>query len=187
MSTDAEAGREILLGNRQLLSIFIIVVILLVAFFTMGYVLGKNTAGNIAQERVPAAAAPASGFGTAQQPREMPASSEPVTPPPVTQTAVVDAPKAPEPLKPATPPAVAAASAGPAAGQVYLQVAAAKRPDAELVSGVLRKKGFRTVVAPGPTNAVFRVLVGPLVGADAIAKARAELETLRFKPILRKY
>jgi hypothetical protein len=65
MSTDAEAGREILLGNRQLLSIFIIVVILLVAFFTMGYVLGKNTAGNIAQERVPAVAAPASGFGTA--------------------------------------------------------------------------------------------------------------------------
>jgi len=186
MSTDAEAGREILLGNRQLLSIFIIVVILLVAFFTMGYVLGKNTAGNITQESVPAAAAPASGFGTAQQPRESPASSTPVTPPHVAQTVVMDAPRAPEPAKPASA-ATIAASAGPAAGQVYLQVAAAKRPDAELVSGVLRKKGFRTLVAPGPTDAVFRVLVGPLEGAAAIAKTRAELETLRFKPILRKY
>jgi len=186
MSTDAEAGREILLGNRQLLSIFIIVVILLVAFFTMGYVLGKSTAGNIAQERVPATAAPAIGFGTAQQPRESPALSTPVTPPTAAQNVVMDAPKAPEPVKPASPPAVAA-STGPAAGHVYLQVAAAKRPDAELVSGVLRKKGFRTMVAPGPTDAVFRVLVGPIEGAAAIAKTRAELETLRFKPILRKY
>jgi len=186
MSRDAEAGYEILLGNKQLLSIFIIVVILLVVFFTMGYVLGKNTAGIVATERVPAAAAPPSGFGTAQQPRETSASSAPAAFRSEAETAGVGATKprirAGHPLL-LLPQAPRRSLCGPG-----LSTGSGRQtPDAELVSSVLRKKGFRTLVAPGPSDAVFRVLVGPLVGGDAIAKARADLETLRFKPILRKY
>ena len=35
---------ELVLGNKQLLSVFFIVVILLGIFFTMGYVVGRNSA-----------------------------------------------------------------------------------------------------------------------------------------------
>src|SRR5579862_7150243 len=34
---------ELILGNRQLLSVFFIVVILLGVFFTMGYIVGRNS------------------------------------------------------------------------------------------------------------------------------------------------
>src|SRR6185295_7577536 len=35
---------ELILGNRQLLSVFFIIVILLGVFFTMGYIVGRNSA-----------------------------------------------------------------------------------------------------------------------------------------------
>jgi cell division septation protein DedD len=40
-----EGEFELVLGNRQLLSVFAIVVILLGAFFSMGYVVGRNSSG----------------------------------------------------------------------------------------------------------------------------------------------
>src|SRR5882724_10802508 len=36
---------ELVLGNKQLLSVFFIVVILLGVFFTMGYIVGRNSGG----------------------------------------------------------------------------------------------------------------------------------------------
>src|SRR5438045_177955 len=35
---------ELILGNRQLLSMFFVIVILLGVFFTMGYIVGRNSA-----------------------------------------------------------------------------------------------------------------------------------------------
>jgi outer membrane biosynthesis protein TonB len=40
---------ELVLGNRQLLSVFFIVVILLGVFFTMGYIVGRNSAPVVAE------------------------------------------------------------------------------------------------------------------------------------------
>src|SRR5579872_5618075 len=40
---------ELILGNRQLLSVFFIVVILLGVFFTMGYIVGRNTGSATAE------------------------------------------------------------------------------------------------------------------------------------------
>ena len=42
--TRTEGEHELVLGNKQLLSAFFVVVILLGVFFTMGYFVGKNTA-----------------------------------------------------------------------------------------------------------------------------------------------
>src|ERR1700730_2192384 len=39
-----DGEHELVLGNKQLLSAFFIVVVLLGVFFTMGYIIGKNTA-----------------------------------------------------------------------------------------------------------------------------------------------
>ena len=49
-----EGEYELVLGNRQLLSAFFIIVILFGVFFTMGYVVGRNSApacGSIANAR----------------------------------------------------------------------------------------------------------------------------------------
>ncbi len=198
MPRNEEGQFEVLLGNKQLLSILFIVVILLGVFFTMGYILGRNSttavetpaAGKVAPP--PSALAPepksASPFGESSQ--RKPASS----PQAASAPEAAQPPAAPMTTQPAnmTPPAAApeppaAASLEPLVPGAYLQVVATKRPEAELIAEVLKKKGFPSLIAPHPTEPVFRVLVGPLEGPDAIAKARADLQTAGFKPLLRKF
>lgn len=165
---------EILLGNKQLLSIFFIVVILLGVFFTMGYILGRNSAADSAaamtaaprpagESRPPKEPSAFAGSGVAQ-----PKASEPPAPP---------SPAEPEP----------AADLEPAPGQTFLQVVAVQRTEADVVAGVLKQKGFRSLIAAHPTQPIFRVLVGPLPDADAVTRTRTELEDAGFKPIVRKY
>lgn len=87
-------------------------------------------------------------------------------------------------IEPAPKPAVGE----PSAGETFLQVVATTRPDSELIAETLAKKGFHTTVAPGPSPALFRVLVGPLNGAADIAETRVRLEASGFKnPYVRKY
>src|SRR5688500_14219124 len=43
MPTNEEGEFELVLGNKQLLSVFFIVVVLLGVFFTMGYIVGRNS------------------------------------------------------------------------------------------------------------------------------------------------
>ena len=54
MPRNMDGEFEVLLGNRQLLSVFFIVVILLAVFFTMGYVLGRSLAPSVVATRAPA-------------------------------------------------------------------------------------------------------------------------------------
>jgi cell division septation protein DedD len=63
MSRTEEGEFELVLGNRQLLSVFFIVVVLLGVFFVMGYILGKNATNapglDVASVRPPATASAA--------------------------------------------------------------------------------------------------------------------------------
>jgi cell division protein FtsN len=175
MPRNADGEFEVLLGNRQLLSVFFIVIILLAVFFTMGYVLGRSTGAGTVATRAPVP----SPAPFAQKPPSAPVDAPAPAAAPAALPAVEQAAPKAEP-KPAVP-------SEPASGQVYLQVLATKRPEAELVAGVLKKKGFATLIAPAPAEGMFRVLVGPFNGESEIAKARTELEAARFKPIKRKY
>ncbi len=177
---------EVVLGNRELLSILFIVVVLLGVFFTMGYVLGRNAASP------PEAAARQSESVRAAAPT--PSSAPSPGGPAATSPEAV----APNPAASAEPPSqagerlssptdTAAAPPEPAPGQSFWQVAAVKRSEAEIVADVLKKKGFRVLIAPHPTEDLFRVLVGPLSGPDETSRMRDELEAAGFKPLLRKY
>jgi cell division septation protein DedD len=55
--------------------------------------------------------------------------------------------------------------------------------------GFLSKNGLKGYVTPSPKSPeLFRVLVGPLAGNDAIAQARTKLSELGIKsPFLVKY
>ena len=181
---------ELVLGNKQLLSVFFIVVILLGIFFTMGYVVGRNSSpvdtarrtDTYERQNAPSAV-PASSV-----PRDSaaPAASEASAQSAAQERSVPVAPKAQTAAqKPIEIPPVTVTQ--PQIGQTYLQVLAVAKPEAEVLAEVLAKKGFRALVAPGPNDKVFRVLVGPAKDASDTGRLKTDLEAAGFKPFVKKY
>jgi cell division septation protein DedD len=82
--TGENEQQEIVLGNKQLLSIFFLVVAMMGVAFTIGYIIGRNTAGVSA----------AGGGQTAAAPRTV--GEPPAGPPPDNATPASDAPKTEE-------------------------------------------------------------------------------------------
>jgi cell division septation protein DedD len=196
---------ELILANRQLLSVFFIIVILLGVFFTMGYIVGRNSApmiadansapkgGNPLEVEAPARpseptrAEPTRAEPTRAEPTtaETPAAAAPPSQPPPAGEAVkppAEPDPAPAPVK-SSRPAKASKSepkGSPAAGQSYLQLAATSQHEADIMVDVLHKKGFKAMTAeiegrPG----TFRVLVGP-VADNTANKVRADLQGAGF-------
>jgi hypothetical protein len=201
MPKSEEGEFELVLGNRQLLSAFFIVVILFGVFFTMGYIVGRHSFP--APLSTPAAAAQEPAAPRAVAPADTPAS--PAGPPPG-QAEVVAAeakPESPEPAtgtRPATAPAEPPrpverrqAEAAPATSDLfepapgtYLQIAAPKRGAAAGIVESLKNKAITAVLAPGPNEETVRILVGPL-DSSSLGKMRADLEGAGFKPFPKKY
>ncbi len=177
MPQKEEGEFELVLGNKELLSVLFIVVMLLGVFFAMGYVVGKNS--------VPVESArKAEPYVRTDAQSAMP---ERRTQPPPTQSQTAPA-AAPERAKIVEiSPASSASTAQPQPGQTFLQVSAVAKAEAEILNELLQKKGFRATVAPGPSDNLFRVLVGPAKDLAELAKMRDDLEQAGFKPITRKY
>jgi cytoskeletal protein RodZ len=212
LAKNEDGELEYILGNRQLISVFLIVVILLGVFFSMGYIVGRNSAmapADTARDTKSTVAhwppATDSAAKTADTPSPEPPIPAPApsiakpelaakaAPAPSTATATNPVPAAPPPPakqeKPRafTSPQTASVTSEPASGD-YWQVVATARPDAEIITEALTKKGFHAVMAPAPKEGTFRVLVGPLHDAAAQAQTRTSLEEAGFKnPIRRKY
>ncbi|MBI4873794.1 MAG: SPOR domain-containing protein [Acidobacteria bacterium] len=205
MPRNEEGEFELVLGNRQVLSVFFVVVILMGVCFAAGYIFGRNSAAgspDAARAKKGAESAividptmpegkgdlrssPAPGQvevrtpGAAALPEK--AAEKPEKPAPAPPPPVVAAVK---------PPPAAPAPAGliePATGQTYLQVAAVRRPDAGTLVSELKKKDFAASVAAGPNETLFRVLVGPLADSADVNKNRARLKELGFDPIVKRF
>ncbi len=190
---------ELVLGNKQVLSGFFIVVILFGVFFTMGYIVGRNSAPSL-RSSAPENPTPAVSNPPAQPQQPRPETQAPVTEPPKTATSrrgETDA-AGPTRTQPAREPEAAtggeaadasdsnaAQLAEPVANRTYLQVMAVKKPEAEAVVKTLKDKGFPAVLAPGPGD-LIRVLVGPFNDASAIGRAKGDLESAGFHPIVRR-
>ncbi len=71
-------------------------------------------------------------------------------------------------------------------GDTYLQIAAVDRGMAQVLVEVLRKKGFQAELAAGPTEDIFRVIVGPAKDADTLARMKADLQAAGFTSFTRK-
>jgi cell division septation protein DedD len=177
---------ELLLGNRQLMSVFFIVVILLGVFFAMGYIVGRNsspvTAGEVASRP------PETKSVTAAVPSSTPETAAPAAAAPTetasqqTETATQQGPATPPvaAAAPAKPSSGAAASSQPESGKTYLQISAVDHDKAEIYVELLRKKNFSAIAAEIPEKpGVFRVLVGPVPDAK-IDKLRADLQNASF-------
>ncbi len=198
MPKNEDGEFELVLGNKQLLSMFFVVVILLGVFFVMGYIVGRNSAPlanaepTIARKAdskplvVDSPAPKAADTAPSPEPSkpietatEKPAETKPAPPP-------VEIPKA-EPAKPAPPPKrevakdekprpVPPASAQLVPGQTYLQLVATSKHDADATVDVLRKYGFAALDSEVPEKpGLFRVLVGPIAPGE-VNKVKVELQ-----------
>ncbi len=212
MAKSDEGEFELILGNRQLISVFLIVVVLLGVFFSMGYIVGRNSAAPAAEaahnggKTVPVESPSTEPEQAAPNPataeKAPPTNPETVTPPASPSTThPAQAVPEPTPVKPAPvvaakakPAAVGPASSGiasitgqPASGQ-YWQVVATTREGCEVISEALTKKGFHALVTPASKEGFFRVLVGPFPDSSSQAEARTKLEAAGFThSIIKRY
>ena len=182
---NSETGEfELVVGNRQLLSGFFIVVLLFAVAFAMGYVVGQNSPKALRAASVE----PAPVSLTPSDARPQPAQSIPAATPPAetAKAPATEAAKGQPATQPAaeTPAPAAAAPAAEAAPGTYWQVMAVPQADAEVVVRTLKDKGFPASLSQGPNN-LMRVLVGPYNDRQSMGKAKTDLENLGLRPIQR--
>ena len=187
-----ENEQEFVLGNRQLLSAFFVVVMLLGVFFAMGYIIGHNSTAEGASKK-PAQAEPAPSSSSA---------STDSTPTPAPQTPAAETEAPPKRMEVATAPAVTEPARTTAEKRVaereepsriesttshkYLQVSAVKRPAADSIVKTLKDKGFPALLGESSKPELFRVLVGPYSETEALSKAKTDLKAMGFDAVVSK-
>ncbi len=184
MPKNEDGEFELILGNRQLLSVFFIVVVLLGVFFTMGYIVGRNSGpmqpAEVASTHKETKPMVIDSAETKAQPKreEVPVEEKAavVETKPQREEAKAPEPKKPEPVK----QAVAPVPSDPPGGGTYLQLTATSQHEAEVYVDVLKKKGFKAITSPVPDKpGLVRVMVGPMT-ESAVPKMRADLVAAGF-------
>lgn len=195
--TQMEGEKELVLGNKQLMGLFFVVVALCGVFFAMGYMMGRPSAktalANPETSQAPAVATRGFQQQVPQQPEPPRETAETATAPdsgaasPDTrpQPAPIETQPAhdtPHPPAAALPSAAApeAAIAVPQEGATYLQVTALLRSDADKLVKTLREQNFPALVAESSKPDLFRVMVGPYHQTADVADAKARLKALGF-------
>ena len=116
--------------------------------------------------------------GKSMSPKSVEAASAPVVvrepdPPPI----VMNQEPAPEP----------SIFADPKAGSVYIQMGAVEKGVAVIFAEGLRKRGLASFVAPGPSEKIFRVLIGPLADPAAYTKAKETVDQIGLSTFARRF
>jgi cell division septation protein DedD len=191
---------ELILANRQLLSVFFIVVILLGVFFTMGYIVGRNSGPatvDVASHKpeskpivvdspapqeapAPATAPPVATPSPIATKQQQPPPDEPKAEPKAEEPVKKEAPAKKEKEKAKEKAKPAPASAEPVAGQTYLQLAATAKAEADVMVDLLHQKKFRAISVQIPEKpTVYRILVGPLADGT-LNKTKSDLQSAGF-------
>src|SRR5688572_9625154 len=123
MPHNEEGEFELVLGNKELLSLLFVVVVLLGVFFAMGFVVGRNSAP---VERARASESYARTDAPSAMPERRPQQQQPARTPAQPETA------APAPERPKLIDATPLSANQPQAGQRILQVSAVAKAEAEL-------------------------------------------------------
>ena len=196
---------ELILGNKQLLSLFFVIVVFFAAFFSVGYTVGfghgtdSRTTAGLEPEELPGPppvrrSDPPRALIDEPEPEPKPvAENTPPPPPPKAadkpkptpqQTAKAAPPKPQPKPDPAPKPAAATTSAK---GGYHLQVAALRtRQDADLLAGKLKAKGYPVEVNSSRDDGWIRVVVGPFSAPEDAKQYKARLSQEGFDTMLRK-
>ena len=148
---------EIVLGRRHIASVLFVAIVTLAVVSAGSYLAGKS----VSPKRATPAPAPA----------------------PIVQAAAPQPVPAPEPVATVEPPVFA----DPVSGAIYLQMGSVDRGVAVILVEGLRKHGFAAFAAPGATEKVYRVLIGPLPDPQAFARAKDSVDQIGLATFARKY
>ena len=77
--------------------------------------------------------------------------------------------------------------AEPKNGAVYIQMAAVEKGLAMVFADGLRKRGLPSIVAQGPSEKLFRVLIGPLPDPASYVRAKDAVDKLGLSTFARKF
>jgi len=203
---------ELVLGNKQLLSLFFLAVLLFAVFFSIGYSVGYGRGQEdrvLAETEEPAEAAPAPEAVPLpdallkDEPAPVPAAAAPAgSRPSPTQIAAREAERrsAPAPKRPGSQPRQAqeprSSGGDPPARAVpgtevvrsiHLQVAALRvRADAQTLVNQLKTKGYPVALYDQGGDGWHRVVVGPFQSETAAKVFQKKLQDDGLEPMLRK-
>src|ERR1700685_512533 len=186
---------EITLGTGKLLFLFFFLVGICSLFFALGYSLGRKsdgitTASAASAPQVSPSPAKPAGAAAQQPPRsfyksveQKDANSELASP--ATEAKSETAMQTPEAT---SQPAANSATAAPATGGYFVQVAAvSKQDDADALVDALKKKQYPAFVATGSgSDKLFRVQLGPFADIKDAESQRTRLISDGYNPILKK-
>jgi DedD protein len=196
--TQTGGEKELIIGNKQLISLFFVVVALCGVFFAMGYMVrGNSLKGSLPTTSTDTSAATPSETTSRRQQPEPPAettdsavpstqatSDSPPSATPPSGTPIDTKPALDTPAPPKTEPiapAVAAAESGPS---YVVQVGALARADAEATVHTLVEQHLPAFLAASSKESLYRVLVGPYHLTADVADAKARLKTLGFSDVI---
>jgi cell division septation protein DedD len=187
--TQTGGEKELILGNKQLISLFFVVVALCGVFFAMGYMVRGNSLKGSVAVTDSAPAVEATDTLKRQQPEPPRETAESALPPPVTtETHPADdgAAASATPSAYVDPKQMKTESSGEMKpevlepGATYVQVVALPRADAETTARTLREQHLPAAIAVSSKEGLFRVLVGPYHQTSDVADAKGRLKALGF-------
>ena len=192
---------ELLVGNRQLLSGFFIVVLLFAVAFSMGYIVGRNSspsaklqtetgssvgaASQTPESRPQPVSQPAAAGGAPDATPSQPAAAPPADTPPQPSTQPERAPQPAAGAAPTAPPTAPPPPVEAAPGSYWQVLATASQTSADAMRQTMKDKGFPASLQPGPNN-LIRVLIGPYTDKQSLGRAKTELENAGVHPVLMK-
>ena len=208
MGKNRDGQIELILENRQVLLIFFGIVAFCGVFFSLGYLIGRNTfsSSTAVAQTAPEAA------GDAEKPSAMPppaylqqgqrlASNTPESPPSTTELSFYESVEEESPQATLLPPDAPGAVSGnplqlpqqedafvplPPPGILVQVSALTRREDAEALLTLLQERDLPVMVTSSSTDPLFHVVVGPYYNEQDAQGAKVLLEQDGFRPIIKR-
>lgn len=176
---------EIVLGRRQVASVLFVATVVLAVMCAVSYLAGKSLNPRKTEATPAVTAIPEAAPAPQVQVPVIEATVESGIA--LAHASPLDAPIKTAPPRRVVPDAEAPIFADPRIGATYIQMAAVDKGVATIFVEGLRRRGFEAFVAPGPSDTMFRVLIGPLADSAAYARTKEALDQIGLATFGRKY
>jgi hypothetical protein len=184
MTQSPDDQLAVVLGQRQLIAVCCMFLVVLGLVATMAYVTGRSITAaqmrSLEKSDVPPA--------IVVDPEKPPQSSIPAPMQAKAETLPPNPASAPVAQQPTQSPLQAAAEMGePTPGQSFWQVGLVDRGLAPVFVEYMTRQGFRSRLAAGQSAGGLRVLVGPLTSQADAEKTKRALDAMNIQAFLKKY